>query len=121
MMDVLVYPGDWVISAGEQIIDAVTAKAFDSRYEVITDGLILDRATCVRIEETTGVGTTRSASELEKAVGRLARILVGEVRIEFTPGQLEELAHRASKRGFTIKQELQRVVERIKDELFFRS
>src|SRR5258706_7444852 len=121
MVEVLVYPGDWVISVGEQVIDVASAKTFETRYELVIDGLTLDRTACVRIEETTGVGTTRSPLELEQAITRLAAISIGEVKIAFTPGQLDELQHRARKRGFTIEQELQRVIDRIKAEIFYRS
>ena len=121
MTEALVYPGDWVISVGEQVIDTASAKTFESRYEQVVDGITLDRATCVRIEATTGVGTARSSPELEKAITRLASISIGEVKIAFTPGQLDELQHRARKRGFTIEQELQRVIDRIKDEIFYHS
>jgi hypothetical protein len=118
---VLVYPGDYVISAGEQIIDVAGAKAFPERYEPIIDGLALPRSLCTQIEDTTGIGSTQTAEALLAAITRLAALSIGEVKIAFTPGQLAELKHRASKRGYTIEQELARVVDRIKDEIFFRS
>lgn len=120
--EVLVYPGDWIIAAGSQIIDVASAKAFPERYERIHDGALqLDRATCVLLEEITGIGTTKDPETLRQAVMRLARIGIGNVQIPFTPGQLEEIAHRAAKRGWTVEKEVQRIVDRIKDELFYHS
>jgi len=114
-------PADWIVSREGQIIDVCTAEQLAERYEDIEDGLLVPRPICTIIEEVTGVGTTRSASELYKAVQRLALIKIGDVTIPFTPGQLEEIKHRASKRGHSVAQEIQRIVDRIKDEIFYRS
>lgn len=108
---------DWMITAGEQVIDLV--RKLDEKYEIIEEGLVLPRETCVQIEKTTGIGTTQSVEKLVAAIDRLARVSIGSVRIEFTPGQLEEIKHRAEKRGITVKQELQRAVDRVKEEIFY--
>lgn len=90
-------------------------------FEVILDGgLQLSRAECELLEQTTGLGTTRNARDLLQAVKRLASISIGQVDIPFTPGQIEELQHRANKRGQTIAQTIKAVVDRINDELFWR-
>jgi hypothetical protein len=94
------------------VVDAITAKA---------PGLQLPPAACRELEETLGIGTTRSVAEFVRAVERLASIKVGEVRIAFTPGQLGELAHRAQKRGRTVEAEMKAVVSRIEDELFYKA
>jgi hypothetical protein len=73
------------------------------------------------LEQTLGLGATRTPADLVKAVERLAAIHVGTIQIDFTPGQLDEIAHRATKRGHTIQQELQAVVDRIREELFWRN
>jgi len=112
---------DYIISRGDQIVDVCDATALTARYQIVTEGLTIPRESCVRIEEITGVGTTRTPAELLKAVSRLAAIAIGDVHIPFTPGQLEEIKHRAGKRGFSVAQELQRIVDRIKDEIFYKS
>lgn len=120
MPDGTVLPGlrdEWMISAGHQVIDIV--KKLDEKYEIVEEGLLLPRSLCVQLEQTTGIGTTQSAAKLIPAIERLARISIGSIKIEFTPGQLEEIKHRASKRGITVKQELQRCVDRVKEEIFF--
>ena len=113
--------GDWIVSAGEQVIDVVIPSHFAERYEIVLDGLLVPRELCGKIESFTGIGSTRSPEELSKAIEILANIEIGGVRIEFTPGQLAELKHRASKRGYTVEQELQRIIDRIRDEIFYHT
>ena len=120
--EVLVAAGDWLISQGVGApFDIVRAADFPRPYEVVHDAaLTLSRADCEALEDHTGVGSTLSAHTLIAAVTRLARLRIGEVDIPFTPGQFEELQHRAAKRGQTLQQAVQAVIDRIKDELFWR-
>lgn len=83
-------------------------------------GLHLDPRDCTQLEEVTGLGSTRSASQLVAAVERLASLKFGDIRIPFTPGQLSELQHRAAKRGRTVEAEMKAVVARIEEELFYK-
>jgi hypothetical protein len=83
-------------------------------------GLQLSPAECNRLEETTGLASTQSAEAFIRAVERLASIRVGDIRIEFTPGQLSELQYRAQKRGRSIAEEMKAVVDRLRDELFYK-
>jgi hypothetical protein len=113
--------GDWLITRGTQAVDGVPAKLFAERYELVTPtALSLSAAQCQRIERTTGIGTTTAPDALAAAIERLASITVGEVKIEFTPGQLDELAYRATKRGRPIAAEIQAVVDRVRDEIFWK-
>lgn len=115
-------PTDWVIYSGDQLVDVVPEADFARRYEDMPDGGVhLTRDVCHQIEATTGIGTTRSGADLLHAIHRLAYIAIGGVQVDFSPGQLEELKGRAGKRGLSVKQELERIVERIKDEIFYRS
>lgn len=114
-------PGDWIVTIGADVVDVCSEKEFPTKYERIQDGLLLPRPLCTLLEETTGVGTTRNPEELTHAIERLARISIGDVKIPFTPGQIEEIAHRAQKRGLSVQQEIQRIVDRIKDEIFYKS
>ena len=116
-----VKPGDWIVTLGTDVVDVVSPKEFPTKYAFIEEGTLIPRADCTRIEEITGVGTARTAEDLYQAVDRLARIAIGDVQVRFTPGQLEEIKHRARKRGLTVPQELQRIVDRIKDEIFYKS
>lgn len=113
-------PGDWLITRGGLVVDLVPASLFADRYETVVEGVqTLAPDTRTVLEQTLGIGATRSPAELVKAVERLAKIEIGGVRIDFTPGQLEEIAHRAKKRGRTVQQELQAVVDRLREDLFW--
>jgi hypothetical protein len=115
-------PGDWLVNNLRGLVTAVIApKDFPGAYEVIQEGtLTLSRTDREGLEETLGIGTTRTPLDLAHAVGRLARIQIGEIVVPFTPGQLEELKHRAEKRGQTVQQAMQAVVDRLKDEIFWK-
>lgn len=113
--------GDWLISAGKHVLAIVPASGFPGPYEVIAEGtLILTHAERDRLETTTGLGTTRTGSEFCSAVERLASLKIGDVKVDFTPGQWEELKHRSVKRGQTLVQTVQAVVDRVRDEIFHR-
>lgn len=115
-------PTDWLICRGKVIIDVVADKLLRDRYQIVETGaLTLSLADCVRLESTIGVGNAQSTTKLLPAVERLARIEIGTIKIDFTPGQLEEIALRAKKRGQTVEQSLQAVIDRIREELFWRS
>ena len=114
-------PGDWLISRGAQAVDWASAKLFAERYELVTPtALAISAAICQRIERTTGIGSTKAPEQLVVAIERLASIKVGDVKIAFTPGQLDELAYRATKRGRSVEAEIQAVVDRVRDEIFWK-
>lgn len=77
-------------------------------------------AECHQLEETLGLGATRSPESFVAAVARLASMKIGDIRIPFTPGQLAELQHRAQKRGRSLEAEMKAVVARIEDEIFYK-
>jgi hypothetical protein len=114
--------GDWVIlTLSGTPIGHLTAAEFPGIYEVVVEGtLTLTLQDRDLLERTTGVGTTRTAPELIAACQRLARIGIGDVQIPFTPGQLEEIAYRAQKRGITVARAIQDVIDRLSGELFHR-
>lgn len=115
-----VQKGDWLISRGQTLVDWARMFALDERYEYVQSGeLKIPVHLAKEIERSVGIGATRDAATLVKAIERVAAIEIGRVRIDFTPGQLEELKARAVKRGRTVQQELEAVVSRIKDELFW--
>ncbi len=112
--------GAWMITRGKIILDVATPQALNQRYEVIDDqGLTLRGYDRDRLEQTTGVGSTRTPTDLVEAVERLAAISIGTIHVDFTPGQLAEIKHRAAKRGHTVEQELRATVDRIKEAIFW--
>ena len=113
--------GDIRIGRGEHVIDVLIPRHFAERFEVVVPSqLTLSPADCAQLEATAGLGSTQSAAALVKAVQRLCTIAVGEIRIPFTPGQVEELKHRAQKRGRTLDAEIRAVIARLQDELFYK-
>jgi hypothetical protein len=113
--------GDWIISRAQLIVDWSRGALLEEKYEVVHEGeLRLPVEIGRRLEQTTGIGSTRDPFVLVEAVERLASISIGTVHVDFTPGQMEEIAHRAKKRGHTVEQELRTAVERVKDEIFHR-
>lgn len=115
-------PGDWIITEGTRVLDVVSEAVLASRYERVDPGaVVLASDRCQTLEGLLGVGATRTPETLLAAVQRLAHITIGTITIDFTPGQLEEISQRAKKRGQTVEQALRAVVDRIRDEIFWRS
>lgn len=115
--------GEWVLYAGSSPVATavIPAAEFPGIYEIVAEGtLTLSKHERELIEAATGIGTTGSGASLISGIQRLARIAIGDVQIPFTPGQLEELQHRAEKRGQTVQQAVQAVIDRIRDEIFHR-
>jgi hypothetical protein len=113
--------GDWRVYRGTTTLDLVPPTRFPKDYELIPEvGLTLSPSDCTRLEQTTGLGTTQIPITFISAVEQLASLSIGDVRLEFTPGQLAELHHRASKRGRSIELEIKAVVDRIRDEIFHK-
>lgn len=112
-------PGDLLITSGGLVLDVVDERTLDTTYDTKIDGEMKIAPQVKRaLEDRLGLGACESDAALLAAVVRLARISVGEIEIPFTPGQLEELNHRAKKNNRTITQELQSVVKRLESELF---
>lgn len=119
----LAQAGDWVVLTPQGLPLAILpAHEFPGPFELVAEGtLTLSQADRELLEKTTGVGSTRSAADLVGACQRLARIKIGTITIPFTPGQLEEIQQRAAKRGQTVQQTMQAIVDRIQDEIFWKS
>jgi len=114
--------GDWLVTRGRAVLDVVGDAQLAERYQIVDDATrLLSAAVCTRLEDTLGVGATRTPEDLVAAVERLARIEIGGIHIDFTPGQLDEIKYRAIKRGQTVEQALQAVIDRIREEIFWRS
>jgi hypothetical protein len=114
--------GEWVITRGKQAIEIVGAEGLAARYTLVDSReQHLSGAICDQLDAILGIGATQTPEKLLAAVDRLARIEIGEIKIDFTPGQLEEISRRAKKRGWTVAQGIKSVVDRIREDLFWRS
>jgi len=114
------HEGDWVLTTADgQILRVVSAAVLEQGYEPVEDAALAIPGMIVRqLEDRLGPGACRTPESLLAAVRRLAQIGVGEVEIAFSPGQLEEIAHRARRNNRTVEQELQWIVRRLEDDLF---
>lgn len=111
--------GDYVVSRGSAVIEVLAQDHFWHLYESTEDGILsLPGHVRGQIEKDLGIGSTETPEHLAAAVSRLARLSVGNIEIDFTPGQWEDLAHRAKKRGIPTRALLQQIVDRITSELW---
>lgn len=114
-----VWPDEWVVCRGAMSIDVLPSAAFEKLYERVEVGLFLPDPIKARLEARLGIGASRNAEELTQAVDRLADIRIGQVRLDFTPGQYAELARKAEKNGITVAEEVERIVHHLAGELFW--
>ncbi len=117
--EVRAFVHDWVISAGAQIVDIVSPGQFDQLYERQgEDTLRLTPEDQARLEKTLGFGSTVSSQSLTLAVLKVASLKIGDIDVKFTPAQWEQLARRADKRGMTISTYMDRMVEKLTQDLW---
>jgi hypothetical protein len=63
-------------------------------------------------------GSIHNAQDLVQKTERLAGISFEHLRIQFTPGQLEQMQERAERQGLTVEQLVSRAVPRILEQFF---
>lgn len=116
---VYVHPGMWVVANGSQIVDVIPEELFKERFEAAaTDSLIIPGEVRAALEQTLGFGSTESAQTLATVAGRLARLSVGDIAIDFSPGQWDVLKHRASKRGITTEALVRQIVDKLTQDIW---
>lgn len=79
--------------------------------------LHLDPATRVRLEELMA-GPLPTVDKLIERVSALASITLGGIRLDFSPGQLAEIARRAKRNGESVEVLTRRIVKTM-ESLFF--
>lgn len=110
---------DWIIARGESIIDVVSDSRFLQKYErADAPGLQIVDAHRTKLERALGIGSTETPEHLVTAVERLARLTIGDIPIDFTPGQWETLAHRAQKRQISVNALLRQIVDKITADIW---
>ena len=108
-----------MVSAGGAVVDAMPAYGVAERYEVVQEGsLTLAPDHITRIAKVLRFGATKNADDLTKAIEQMATVRIGGIKIEFNPAQVEELKHRASKRGWTVEKYMQYLVDRFTQDLW---
>lgn len=80
--------------------------------------LALDAVGLEQLEKILGGGSVLNQQDLALKVQRLAGITYGNIRLDFTPSQLEEIARRAERLSLTPEELVRRTAQKM-EELFF--
>lgn len=109
-------PGDFVISHPRLGVLDVTSNL--NEYEIIEEGLFLPEIHRQELERVLGIGVMRSPADLIRAVDRIARLEIGGILVDFTPGQWEELRRKAEVQSLSVEEYLQRQVKKFTQDLW---
>ena len=116
---VRVFPGEWVIYRGLAVVDTITDGRFKQSYEVVGEPQFTvtagDRAT---LEKELGFGSTKDSQSLTLAVKRLAALTIGDIKVNFTVSQWEEIARRAEKRRLPVSQYVDQLVQKLTQDIW---
>jgi hypothetical protein len=80
--------------------------------------VVVEAADLDVLEQIFSGGSVLNSQDLRQKVERLAGISFGHVRLDFSPGQLEEIARRAERQGLEPEELIRRCAKKM-DELFF--
>lgn len=82
------------------------------------EAMVLSSRCRAELAEALGGFPVRSETDLLDRVKLLADVRVGKVRIDFTRHELQEMRHRAEKRGWTLTQYITEIATDIKSRWF---
>jgi len=115
------FPGEWVVCRHGVPFDVLPEQSFQLLYEPQVAGLLIPADQTAALVDILGLGACQSPKFLLDAVKRLADLKIGDVSIQFTPGQLEELARKAEKNGHSVQAEVERIVAHLSSEVFWNA
>ena len=101
--------------------ETVAARVLEGAARILPQQgryLVVDGADLDVLEQIFSGGSVLNSADLRRKVERLAGISFGHVRLEFSPGQLEEIAHRAERQGLSPEELIRRCAKKM-EELFF--
>lgn len=104
---------------GRSLDDVVTAQL--DRFQRLTPGtraVVIGGALLDHLDELLG-SHLRDGQDLATKVSRLAAITFHNVKLDFTPSQLEELARRADRRGKTVEQLAREIIRDLSEQFFW--
>jgi hypothetical protein len=81
--------------------------------------VILSGDALERIDTLLGIGSTASPAALLTAIESWAGITIGGIRLDFSPAQLAEIAHRAEKQGKPPEEIVADIVAQMEDQFFY--
>lgn len=113
-------PGkDVILSRGGVPVQVLPLARFHKEYEPADPrALTLSGADRATIERTLGFAATETPQHLVTAITRMARLSIGQIEVDFSPGQWEELSHRAAKMRLTTGDLVKRIVGKLTQDLF---
>lgn len=100
------------------LVQTIIDNARQGYRPINPNELIVNGADRTVIDGVLGLGSTQSSGSLVAAVRRLVHVSIGGITVEFTPGQVDELKHRAQKRNMTPEQYLNNLVQRFTQDLW---
>lgn len=80
--------------------------------------IVLSGDSLAEVDQLLGIGSTASPEALLAAIRAWAGITIGDIRLTFSPAQLEEVAYRAARQGKTPEAIVQDLVAQLQDGLF---
>ena len=117
--EVRAFPGDWLLSQGDSIIDVYTAARLRQHYQPVEENrLTLAGPDRTSLEQMLGFGSTADSATLTRAVIKLASLSIGDIEVKFSTAQWGELTLRAAKRNLPISVYMQHVVDRLLQDLW---
>jgi hypothetical protein len=110
-------------NVGDYLINDTSGKAVAlvpdlSAYDVIEEGIFVSTKFTADLERVLGVGAARSPVELVRAVDRLARLEIGGILVDFTPGQWDELRKKAAVQNQSVEDYLNRLVKKFTQDIW---
>jgi hypothetical protein len=103
---------DLELSASQHLANALISIPSEGRYAV------LSQKELQQLEDLLGGGSILNGDDLLKKVQRLAGITYGHIRLQFSPGQLEDLKRKADRQGKTVEQLVEQMAPRIHEQFF---
>lgn len=117
--EVRAFAGDWVITRGSATLDVLSQSRFEQFYQPVgAPDWILAPADRKTLEDLLGFGATETSASLTAAVSRLARLSIGDIPVNFTVLQWEEIARRAEKRRQPIATYVRTLVDKLLQDLW---
>lgn len=101
------------------MIDVISPFIFAETYEVVDDtALSLSAESRTVLATILGLAALENEKELVGAVGRLARLSIGKIDVDFSPAQWVELRYRADKRGISVQALVKQIVDKITQDIW---
>lgn len=113
--------GDVVVAYDNGVtVDVLSPTEFERQYIPVAEasGIHLSEESLVRLGKVLRLGATHSEAELVQSVESLASVAIGEVKVQWSPGQIAELKRRADRRNLPYATYVRRIVDHILQEFW---